>query len=186
MYNLKGNIYVWEILKDARSNLIFLASFIYLSSKLYLYLQGWTEPVVRCFYRTVFWLPGNYVESYFFHSQRHRFTRHPWKQLHYSDVIVSPMASWVTGVSSVYLTVWSGVDQWKQQSSASLAPVRGIHRWPGNSSHKGPVTRIMFPFDDVIVLIFHMRPYIILCICNQNHIFIWTTHLVFYIWSFHH
>ena len=29
----------------------------------------------------------------------------------------------------------------KHQSSASLAFVRGIHWWPVNSSHKGPVTR---------------------------------------------
>ena len=35
--------------------------------------------------------------------------------------------------------------------SASLAFVRGIHRWPVNSPHKGPVTRKMFPFNDVIM-----------------------------------
>ena len=29
--------------------------------------------------------------------------------------------------------------------------VRGIHRWPVNSPHKGPVIRKMFPFDDVIM-----------------------------------
>ena len=29
--------------------------------------------------------------------------------------------------------------------------VRGIHRWPVNSPHKWPVTRKMFPFDDVIM-----------------------------------
>ena len=34
----------------------------------------------------------------------------------------------------------------KHQSSASLAFVRGIHRWPVNSPHKGPVTRKMSPF----------------------------------------
>ena len=28
---------------------------------------------------------------------------------------------------------------------------RGIHRWPVNSPHKGPVARKMFPFDDVIM-----------------------------------
>ena len=27
----------------------------------------------------------------------------------------------------------------------------GIHRWPVNSRHKGPVKRKMFPFDDVIM-----------------------------------
>ena len=44
-----------------------------------------------------------------------------------------------------------GADQKKHQSSASLAFVRGIHRWPVNSPLKGPVTRKMFPFDDVIM-----------------------------------
>ena len=40
----------------------------------------------------------------------------------------------------------------KCQSSASLAFVRGIHEWPVNSTHKRPVTRKMFPFDDIIML----------------------------------
>ena len=29
--------------------------------------------------------------------------------------------------------------------------MRGIHRWPGNSPHKWPVTRKFFSFDDVIM-----------------------------------
>ena len=37
------------------------------------------------------------------------------------------------------------------KSSASLAFVRGIHRWPVNSPRKVTVTRKMFPFDDVIM-----------------------------------
>ena len=37
----------------------------------------------------------------------------------------------------------------KNQSSASLAFVWVIHRWPVNSPAKWPVTRKMFPFDDV-------------------------------------
>ena len=49
------------------------------------------------------------------------------------------------------LNVYSGADQRKHQSSASLAFVLGIHRWPVNSPHKWPVTRKMFPFDDVIM-----------------------------------
>ena len=51
----------------------------------------------------------------------------------------------------VCTTVCTGSDQSKHQSSASLAFVRGIHRWLVNSPHKGPVTRKMFPFDDVIM-----------------------------------
>ena len=45
-----------------------------------------------------------------------------------------------------------GVVQRKQQNSASLAFMRGIHRWSVNSPYKGPVSRKMFPFDDVIML----------------------------------
>ena len=42
-------------------------------------------------------------------------------------------------------------DQRKHQSSTSLAFVRATYRWSVNSPHKGPVTRKMFPFDDVIM-----------------------------------
>ena len=70
---------------------------------------------------------------------------------HYSDVIMSAMASQFASFMSVYSTVYSGADQRKHQSSASLAFVRGIHRWLMNSPRKGPVTRKMFPFDDVIM-----------------------------------
>ena len=52
----------------------------------------------------------------------------------------------------VYSTLYSGADQRKHQRSTSLAFVRGIHRWPVNSSHKGPVTRKMFPFYDLLML----------------------------------
>ena len=45
----------------------------------------------------------------------------------------------------------TGADQRKQQSSASLAFVRGIHRWPVDSPHKGPIMQETFPFDDVIM-----------------------------------
>ena len=70
---------------------------------------------------------------------------------HYSDVIMGAMASQITSLTIVYSTVYSGADQRKHQSSASLAFVWGIHQWPLNSPHKGPVTRKMFPFDDVIM-----------------------------------
>ena len=72
--------------------------------------------------------------------------------MHYSDVIMSTISSLITSVSTVCLTVCSGADQRKHQSSTSLAIVRGIPRWPLNSPHKMPVTREMFPFDDVIML----------------------------------
>ena len=56
---------------------------------------------------------------------------------HYSDVIMGTMASQTTRLTIVYSTVYSGVDQRKHQSSASLSFVRGIHRWPVNSQTKG-------------------------------------------------
>ena len=70
----------------------------------------------------------------------------------------------ITTVSIVCSTVCSGADQRIHQSSASLAFVRGIHRWPVDSPHKGPVTRKMFPFDDVI-----MTKGVMQYITSQNH-----------------
>ena len=70
---------------------------------------------------------------------------------HYNDVIIGAMASQITSLTIVYSTVYSGADQRKHQIPASLALVWGIHRLPVNSLHKWPVTRKMFPFDDVIM-----------------------------------
>ena len=74
---------------------------------------------------------------------------------YYSDVVMGAMASQITGVSIVYSesTVCSDAYQRKHQSSASLAFVRRIHRWPVNYLHKGPVTHKMLPFDDVIIFL---------------------------------
>ena len=51
-------------------------------------------------------------------------------QQYYSDVIMGMMASQITSLIIVYSHVYSGTDQRKHQSSASLAFVRGIHRGP--------------------------------------------------------
>ena len=75
---------------------------------------------------------------------------------HYGDVMMGAMASQITSLTIVYTTVYSGADQRKHQSSASLVFVRGIHQWPVNSQPKWPVTRKMFPFDDVIMIALHM------------------------------
>ena len=63
------------------------------------------------------------------------------------------IASQITSLAIVYSIVYSSAVQRKHQSSASLAFVWGIHRGPVNSPHKGPVTRKMLPFDDVIMFI---------------------------------
>ena len=56
---------------------------------------------------------------------------------HYNDVIMSTMASQITSLTNVYSAAYSGADERKHQCSASLAFVRGIHRWPVNSPHNG-------------------------------------------------
>ena len=71
---------------------------------------------------------------------------------HYNDVIMGTLASQITSLTIVYSTVYSDADQRKHRSSASLAFLRGIHRGPVNSPQKWPVTRKMFPFDDVIIV----------------------------------
>ena len=45
--------------------------------------------------------------------------------------------------------------------------MRGIHRRPVNSPHKGPVTRKMFPFDDVIMIY----------ITNKDNVIPWHGHV---------
>ena len=85
---------------------------------------------------------------------------------HYSDVIMSVMASQITGISTVCSTVCSGADQRKYQSSPLLALVRGIHRWPVDSPDEGPVTWKIYPFDDVFMTgcrYDNIRPPMILC-----------------------
>ena len=56
---------------------------------------------------------------------------------HYSDVIMSAMASQITGVSSVCSTVCSGADQRKHQSFASLACIRVCPNF-GAAYYKAP------------------------------------------------
>ena len=77
-----------------------------------------------------------------------------WWLCHYSGVIISTMV--LKSLASRLFTqpFFSVADQRKHQSSASLAFVRGIHRWPVNSTRKGPAARKMFPFDDVIMILF--------------------------------
>ena len=70
---------------------------------------------------------------------------------HYNDVIMGAIVSQITSLTIVYSTVYRDADQRKLQSSALLAFVRGIQLGPVNSPHKWPVTRKMFPLDEVIM-----------------------------------
>ena len=83
---------------------------------------------------------------------------------HYNDVILSAMASQITGVSSVCSTR-------KHQNSASLAFVRGIHWWPVNSPHKSLVTRKTFSLSDVIMIC--IGKCIFICFCMHLHLYLY-------------
>ena len=96
------------------------------------------------------------------HIYIHELGLHWWRQLildwlvvqgniHYNDVIMGPMAFQITSLTIIYSAVYSGTDQRKHQSSASLAFVRRIHRSPVNSPHKGSVMQKILQFDDVIM-----------------------------------
>ena len=111
--------------------------------------------------------------------------------IHSNDVTMTTMASQITNPTAVYLIVYSGADQRKHQISASLAFVRGIHN--------GPVTRIMFVFDDIIMFTYTyvLRVYAvctaILCLIHKvyvlrNDVFVhiparsWTLDSMFFIY----
>ena len=69
---------------------------------------------------------------------------------HYSDVIMSVIGPQITGVSIVYST---SVQAQLEEN------IKALRHWPlwGEFPHKGPVTRKMFPFDDVIMYTYHLR-----------------------------
>ena len=76
--------------------------------------------------------------------------------IHYSDVTMSAMASHITGVSNVCSTVFVQA-QIKEN-------IKAPRHWPlwrvftgHRSTHKGPATQKMFPFDDVIMYTFRPR-----------------------------
>ena len=70
---------------------------------------------------------------------------------HYGDIIMRATASHITSFTIVRSTIYSGAHERRYKSSTSLAFVRGIHRWPVNSPHKGPVTRKIFLYVNVII-----------------------------------
>ena len=89
---------------------------------------------------------------------------------HYNDVIMGAIASQITGLTIIYSTVYSGADERKHQSSASLAFVWGIHRWPVKSPHKKPVTWKTFPLDDVIMSTWRMDHHEALILMESRYI----------------
>ena len=75
---------------------------------------------------------------------------HDMKQLLCRLYRVHTMTS-SNGDISTLLALCAGNSPVRHQISASLVFVRGIHLWPVDSPHKGPVTWKIFPFHDVIM-----------------------------------
>ena len=123
------------VIDNHRDLYIFVYSWTYQLTSAYIVLHHNTGMSYRFFLEKMIrlWLPNNSCIT------------------HYDDVIMTMLASQITSLTVVYSIVYSGVNQRKHQSSASLAFVREIHRGPVNFPHKWPVTRKMFPFDDVII-----------------------------------
>ena len=91
---------------------------------------------VNCSVSKIFYLAKVHVR--FFESHSADVRRHLSNMsliFQSSAAIMGRMAPQITSLTIVYSTVYSDADQRNHQSSASLAFVRGIHRWPG---HKGP------------------------------------------------
>ena len=103
--------------------------------------QGTGPP--RSKWRSTLWL--TFLYSYCCNSRCSRFI-----------TLTSQWMRWRLESPATKLFTQPFTDQRKHQISASLAFVRGIHRSPVDSPHKGPVTLKMFPFDDVI-----MNPWIL-------------------------
>ena len=98
--------------------------------------------------------------------------------IHYDDVIMGAMASQITSLAIVHSTVYSGADQSKHQSSASLAFVWGIYRGPVNSPHKWSITRKMFLFDDVNIYWIAIKlSYVIKCPLSRKSYQPWMEYL---------
>ena len=70
--------------------------------------------------------------------------------VHYNDVTMTTMASHITSLTVVYSTVYSDADK-KTSKLRVTGLCVGKSSGPVNSPHKWPVTRKMFPFDDVIM-----------------------------------
>ena len=136
---------------------IFREEVLYRKRWVWCKFEAWILPVVHqryvaCICHPCCWVGNFYCvcRSWDTDDMEHNKTATYWGP-HYIDAIMGTMASQISCLTVVYSTVYSCADQWKHQISASLAFVRGIHRWPVNSPQKWPVTRKMFPLDDVVL-----------------------------------
>ena len=95
--------------------------------------------------KSIIYYHNQFIKLYMLHIQHKSYESLQWNHM-------DGMTCQITGKFTVCSTASSGVHQIKHQILALLACVRGIHRWPVGSPHKGPVTQKMFLFDDVTVM----------------------------------
>ena len=78
---------------------------------------------------------------------------------HYIDGIMTTMAPQIASLTVVYSIVYSRRRSKKTSKLRITGLCAGNSPGPVNSLHKGPVTRKMFPFDDVIMGWCHQNPH---------------------------
>ena len=93
-----------------------------------------------------------------FHSSYRRFTSSQWRHNERDGISNhQPQDCLLNGLFR---------RRWKKTSKLRVTGfVKGIHRWPVNSTHKGPVTRKILPFDDVIIRLFSVCSVYITDLC---------------------
>ena len=83
---------------------------------------------------------------------------------------MTTIASQITSLTVVYSTVYSDADQ--RKSSKLRVTGLCVGNSPGlvNSPHKGPVTRKMLPFDNVIMIMM-IVVYLFVVLMSSNHVY---------------
>ena len=77
---------------------------------------------------------------------------HEKTALHYSDIMMGAIASQITSPTIFYSTDYSDAEQRKRQTPRHWPLCGEFLPGTGEFPHKWPVTRKMFPFDDVIMI----------------------------------
>ena len=79
-----------------------------------------------------------------------------WAYLHYSDVIMIKMASQITSLKIVYLTVYSSTEQRKHQNLRVTGFCEGYSAVTGEFPAQRASNAEMFPIHDVIIGTYHI------------------------------
>ena len=88
---------------------------------------------------------------------------------YYNDVIMSAVASQITSVSSICSAGCYGADE-KKTSKLRVTGLCELNSpVTGEFPHKGPVTRRMFPFDDLIMFVPHSYKFMLSLHCAVAH-----------------